>query len=113
MRSGGTTISSAKTAEPIEMSFGVLTWVGPSCYALGGSLDCHRGRGILRGHLPAHCEVWGISGVSQSYLIDGSTDVTFHCQYCSNLFLHCACVGGLTAFDSVDKLQVFNVNTEA
>jgi len=57
-----------------------------------------RGAGIPRGrdnffrtgeHFPAHCEVhvglYGISGVSQSYPVRGSTDAAYRCQYCSNL----------------------------
>jgi len=56
------------------------------------------GAGIPRGrdnffrtgeHFPAHCEVhvglYGISGVSQSYPVRGSTDAAYRCQYCSNL----------------------------
>jgi len=37
------------------------------------------------GHLPVHCEVQGISGVShQSYSLGGSSNAAFHCECCSN-----------------------------
>jgi len=35
------------------------------------------------GRLPAHCEVWGISGVSRSYYVGGSSDAAFRSQYCA------------------------------
>ena len=34
-----------------------------------------------------HCEVYDISGVGQSYSVDGSSDAAFRCQHCSNLFI--------------------------
>jgi len=43
----GTTMSCAKTDEPIEMPFGVRTQMGPKNHVLGGG----------------HCKVWGICGV--------------------------------------------------
>jgi len=39
----------AKTAEPIEMLFGLRTWVGPENYALDGRPDPPREGAILRG----------------------------------------------------------------
>ena len=41
----------------------------------------------LGGHLQAHCEVQGISVMSQSCSVDGSSDSAFRCQYFSNLLL--------------------------
>ena len=35
-------------------------------------------------HLPAHCEVSGISSVSNVYSVGGSSYAAFSCQYCSN-----------------------------
>jgi len=40
-----TLVSPAKTAEPIEMPFGLRTWVGPRDHVLDGSSDPHMGRG--------------------------------------------------------------------
>jgi len=45
-----------------------------------------QGRGSL-GVSPAHCEVWGISGMSTSYSLGGSNDAVFHGLFCSNLLL--------------------------
>ena len=43
-----TTVSPAKTAEPIEIPFGVQTRVGPRNYVLDGSPDPH-GKGTFEG----------------------------------------------------------------
>ena len=51
------TISCAKTAEPIEMPFGIWTRVGQRNYALGGGSVFFRKRAILGRHIPAHCKV--------------------------------------------------------
>jgi len=38
-------VSPAKTAEPIEMPFGLRTWVGPGNHVLDGGPDPPMGRG--------------------------------------------------------------------
>jgi len=43
-----TLVSPAKTAAPIEMPFGLSTWVGPGNHVLDGSTDPH-GRGNFEG----------------------------------------------------------------
>jgi len=60
------TVSSAKTAEPVEMLFEIWTCVNPKNHALGGG--------------PDHPSIRG------SYLVGGSRDAACHYQYCSNLF---------------------------
>ena len=72
-----------KTTEPIEVQYGV--W----CMDSGGPREpCFRWgveEAILgEGQTPAHCEVQGISDVSQSYSVGGSSDAAFRCQYCSD-----------------------------
>ena len=47
-----TAMSCAKTAEPIEMLFGVRTFVGPKNHVL-----VPQGNGHLWGHLTARCKV--------------------------------------------------------
>jgi len=42
---------------------------------------------VLQGHLLAHCQVHGISDVSESYSLGGSSDAAFCCQYCGSLFV--------------------------
>jgi len=44
-----TLVSSAKTAELIEMQFGLRTWVGPGNHVLDGGLDPPMGRGNFEG----------------------------------------------------------------
>jgi len=63
------------------------------CVSMGGPTEqCimwgpeSPGKGQFGWHLPAHCEVWGLSGMSQSCLEGGSSDAAFCCQYCSSLF---------------------------
>ena len=46
-----------------------------------------RGRSNSRGQLLAHCKVQGISSVSESYLVDGSSDEAFLWVDYSNLLL--------------------------
>jgi len=54
---------------PIEMLF----WVCQRNRVLGGGLD-PKGKGkLIRGGSPSHCEVHGISDISQSYSLGGST----------------------------------------
>jgi len=77
-----TTICCAKTAEPIEIQFGMF-WM---CTRMVKKEPCIRwglyawipyGKGQFYGHLPAHYEVYGIFGMSQSYMLGGSSDVVF------------------------------------
>jgi len=44
-----TLVSPAKTAEPIEMPFGLWTWVGPRNHVLDGDSDPPMGRGNFEG----------------------------------------------------------------
>jgi len=44
--SGVTFVSPAKTTEPIEMPFGVVTLLGPRNHVLDGNSDPTRGRSI-------------------------------------------------------------------
>ena len=44
-----TLVSPAKTAEPIELPFGLRTWVGPGNHVLDGSPDPSMGRGKFLG----------------------------------------------------------------
>ena len=41
--------------------------------------------GSFGGHVPAHREVQGISGVNRSYSLSGSSSAAVYWQYCSNL----------------------------
>jgi len=55
-----TTVSHAKTAEPIEMSFWSWSRVGPRNLVLGRGPDPPRRRGIfwgVEGHVPPRCKV--------------------------------------------------------
>ena len=54
-----------KTAEPIEMSFGTMTWVGHRYHVLHGGPNSPRGRGSFRGeNVVVHCKVIRYSSVS-------------------------------------------------
>ena len=48
----------AKTAEPIEMPFGMWAWVGPSNHVLDGGWDPPRGMGNFRGG-----QIWACPGM--------------------------------------------------
>ena len=52
-----TSVSTAKTAEPIKMPFGSWTWVGLRNHELGGSPDSPGETAISGGHVPSHCKV--------------------------------------------------------
>jgi len=52
-----TLVSPAKTAETIEMPFGLRTQVGPGNHALDGGPDLPKGRGNFEGEKASHCEV--------------------------------------------------------
>jgi len=53
-----------KTAEPIKMLFGMMTWAGRGYHVLDGGLDTPRGRGNFGGNVAAHCKLMGHSMVS-------------------------------------------------
>ena len=96
----------AKTAEPIEMLFGVWTRVGPRNYVPGGKPD-PQWKGQFSGQLPAHGEVYGTSDVSQCYSLGGSSDAAFRCQYCINLLLLSLLLSGVDrALSCCDCLSV-------
>jgi len=40
-------VSCAKTAEPIEMQFGIFSWVGLGNHVLDGGADAHTGNGYF------------------------------------------------------------------
>jgi len=50
-------MSPAKTAEPIEIPFGLRTWVSPRNHVLDGGLDPLWEGAILKGEGAAHCKV--------------------------------------------------------
>jgi len=52
-----TVMSPAKTAEPIEIPFGLRTWVSPRNHVLDGGLDPLWEGAILKGEGAAHCKV--------------------------------------------------------
>ena len=59
-----TLVSPAKTAEPIEMPFGLRTQAVPRNYLLHGGPDSSMGRDNFEGETGAHCKVWGLSAVT-------------------------------------------------
>ena len=53
-----TLVSPAKTAAPIELPFGLRTWVGPGNHVLdGGSISPHGKGQIFGGKWASHCKV--------------------------------------------------------
>jgi len=46
-----------KTAEPIQMPFRMLTHVGSRSHVLDGGRNPRREGALLRGYVPAHCNV--------------------------------------------------------
>jgi len=53
-----TLVSPAKTAAPIELPFGMRTWVGPLNHVLDGGPDPPMGRGkFFCGEWASHCKV--------------------------------------------------------
>ena len=52
-----------KIAGPIKVLFAVQTWVAPGNQEVGCSPDPPRGGGNSGAHFPAHCKVYGISGM--------------------------------------------------
>jgi len=45
-----TVVSPSKMVEPVEMLFGMWTWVGPARHVLdGGAYWCHLARGLVSG----------------------------------------------------------------
>ena len=77
-------MSCAEMAELIEMPFGSCTCVGPKEPCIRFWPGSPQGKGQFWGHLPASCEVQGIPGMRQSYLLGGRTDVACHCRYCTS-----------------------------
>jgi len=58
-----TLVSPAKTAAPVEMPFGLRTWVGPRNHVLdGGQMPHGKGR-FFRGERASPCKVYGHSAV--------------------------------------------------
>jgi len=51
-----TLLSPAKTAEPIEMPFGLKTWVGQGNHVLDGGPDPPWEGAIMRGKGASHCK---------------------------------------------------------
>ena len=49
-------MSWAQTPEPVDMPFGLWTWLGPRNHVLGGGFD-PKGKGQFCGHVQASCEV--------------------------------------------------------
>ena len=54
---------------------------------VGGAVDPPLVKGAIWGHLPAHYELRGISGVSRSYSVGGSSGAADRCRCCSRLLL--------------------------
>ena len=53
-----TLVSPAKTAAPIELPFGLRTWVGTGNHVLDGGPEPPHGKGqIFGGELAFHCKV--------------------------------------------------------
>ena len=52
-----TLVSPAKTAEPIEMAFGLRTRVGTGNHVLDGGPEASTGMGNFEGRGAAHCKV--------------------------------------------------------
>jgi len=52
-----TTVSPAKTDEPIEVLFGTKTWVGARNHVLSGGPDSPEEATVFEGHVPPHCKV--------------------------------------------------------
>jgi len=59
-----TLVSPAKTAESIEMPFGLWTRVGPRNHVLDGIPDPPMGSGNFEGKGASHCKIWEHSAVS-------------------------------------------------
>ena len=59
-------VSCAKTAEPIELAFGMLSGVGLGNHVLNGGPDHSYEEAILRGKGMTHCIVQGLSTTSCS-----------------------------------------------
>jgi len=97
------TMSYAETAEPIEMPFRMWTRVGSRNH-VSRRPRSPLGRGNFVGHVPSHWEVQGMSGVSQSYLLGGSSDAACHC---SSLFDVSAVCGQHTFFSCCPRANTF------
>ena len=58
-----TLVSPAKTAAPMELPFGLRTWVGPGNHVLDGDPDPPWEGANFWGEWASHCKVWGHSTV--------------------------------------------------
>jgi len=58
--------SHTKTAEPIEMPFGMMTWVGRRYHVLDDGTRSPKGKGEFLGNVVAHCKVMGHSFLHSS-----------------------------------------------
>ena len=85
-----TTVGPTKTDELIAMPYGAWTWLGPWNCVLGWVWITPLELVILGDFFrPIIKNRWypACSRYSQPYLVGGSSNVAFHCQYCSNLLL--------------------------
>jgi len=67
---GRSAMSCAKMAEPIEMPFGLRTWMGPRNHVLDGGSDPSMGRSNFKGEIEWHI----VNGVA----------TLFHFELCKN-----------------------------
>ena len=72
-------------AELIEMPFGLWTPVLPRNRALGGGLRSPHGNGKFWKASRSLQRISGMQSISQHYLVGGSSDAAFCCQYCSRV----------------------------
>jgi len=59
-----TVVSPAKTVKPIEIPFGLRTWVSPWNHVLDEGADPPWEAAILRGGTAVRCKVWGWAAMS-------------------------------------------------
>ena len=64
---GVRTVRRAKVAEAIKMPLRACARAGPRNHELSGELDPPQEKEQFWGHLTAHCEVKGMSGMSQLF----------------------------------------------
>jgi len=57
-------------SKPIEVPFGMWTWVGPVNHVLDGAPDPPCKEAILKGKGEAHCQVSGLSAVICAKMAD-------------------------------------------
>jgi len=77
--------------EQIELLLGKWTRVDPGNYVLYG-VSMPEVEGAILGDFSQpvvkYRECLACSRYFQAYLVGGSSDVAFHCQYCSSLFIY-------------------------